>query len=107
LQAKEQLVAALRPTSSGSVPFILLDNLHWKHLAAVLEAFQASQSCEGKQPIGSAPQLPFLIATLNGTALMGDCQSAVIQQLQLHHSFRLYAFSHKMDAISGKAIKFV
>ncbi|KAL3077216.1 hypothetical protein niasHS_013205 [Heterodera schachtii] len=101
-QVKEHLITALRPASNTAV--LMMDNLQWKRLGIVLEAFNSScvvgedaLSPAGPSSDGSTNASPFVICTLNRTCV----DQSPVQQLQLHHNFRLFALSYKMDAVSG------
>uniref|UniRef100_A0A914HU78 Calponin-homology (CH) domain-containing protein n=1 Tax=Globodera rostochiensis TaxID=31243 RepID=A0A914HU78_GLORO len=99
-KVKEQLIAALRPASNTAV--LVMDNLQWKRLGTVLEAFNNSAAGEellaGASVAADLPlSSPFVICTLNRTCV----DHSPVQQLQLHHNFRLFALSYKMDAVNG------
>lgn len=74
----------------------MMDNLQWKRLGLVLEAFdKVSSDADGNVQLMGCP---YIICTLNRTCI----DQSPVQQLQLHHNFHLHALNYKMDAVNGK-----
>uniref|UniRef100_A0A915D7K2 Calponin-homology (CH) domain-containing protein n=1 Tax=Ditylenchus dipsaci TaxID=166011 RepID=A0A915D7K2_9BILA len=104
-QVHQQLIAALK-MEKREQQILLLDNIQRKRIDLMTAAFVAADQCDDSNDHGQpnfspdiqeavASKKPFVIVTLNRTS------ENPVQNLQLHHGFKLFSLNSKMDAVKG------